>query len=153
MSIAPSTLEMLCASAERRGQSFNVLIVDDERYVREVFRDFCQITKVCSVDIVSSGLEAVEKVKNNIYDLITLDLIMPEISGIDALIKIKDICPQVPVMVVTGNATDKLVDEAGLLGACKVMYKPVSLENFVNGVVETLLEKERREIGKTTRRG
>lgn len=141
----PAGFEQLKVAAERRGQPFNVLIVDDERYVREVFRDYCAITKVMSVDIVNDGRSALERISHEKYDLITLDLIMPEMSGIDALVAIKDACPHVPVMIITGNATEKLIDEAGVLGACKVMYKPVLLEEFIDTMADTLIEKDRAE--------
>ena len=139
----PAGFEQLKAAAQRRGQPFNVLIVDDERYVREVFRDYCAITKAVAVDMANDGRSAVERVSHEHYDLITLDLIMPEMSGIDALIAIKDVCPHVPIMIVTGNATERLIDEAGVLGACKVMYKPVMLDEFVETLADTLIDRER----------
>jgi len=141
----PAGFEQLKAAAQRRGQPFNVLIVDDERYVREVFRDYCTITKAVAVDMADDGRSAVERVSHEKYDLITLDLIMPEMSGIDALIAIKDVCPHVPVMIVTGNATEKLIDEAGVLGACKVMYKPVLLDEFVDTLASTLIDREKSD--------
>ncbi|RKX29885.1 MAG: hypothetical protein DRP47_00675 [Candidatus Zixiibacteriota bacterium] len=124
--------------AQKRGEPFKVLIVDDEKWIRDVFGDFCKLTDAFKVDLVQSGQEAVEKVKANSYDLITLDLIMPEMSGIEVLTEIKRISPRVPVMVVTGNATDKLVKEAGVLGACRVLYKPVMLDDFVESLTSTL---------------
>jgi len=141
----PAGFEQLKAAALRRGQPFNVLIVDDERYVREVFRDYCTITKAVAVDMANDGRSAVEQASREKYDLITLDLIMPEMSGIDALIAIKDICPHVPVMIVTGNATEKLIDEAGVLGACKVMYKPVLLDEFVETLAYTLIDRDKTD--------
>ncbi|PWB68704.1 hypothetical protein C3F09_11175 [candidate division GN15 bacterium] len=141
----PAGFEQLKAAVERRGQPFNVLIVDDERYVREVFRDYCAITKVVAVDMATDGKTALERVCHETYDLITLDLIMPEMSGIDALIAIKDVCPHVPIMIVTGNATDKLIDEAGVLGACKVMYKPVLLDEFVDTLANTLIDHDTKK--------
>jgi hypothetical protein len=41
-------------------------------------------------------------------------------------------------MVITGNATDKVVNQAGVLGACRVMYKPIQLENFIAEVSSAL---------------
>ena len=87
---------------------------------------------------VDPGEEAIEKIRNNSYDLVTLDLIMPEMSGLDVLSAIKKFSPQVPVIVITGNATDRLVNEAGVMGACRVMYKPVLLEDFVGEIASTL---------------
>ncbi|MDX9856320.1 MAG: response regulator [candidate division Zixibacteria bacterium] len=132
-------LQKLTQRAQERGNPFKILIVDDEKWVREVFRDFCALTSAFDIDIAKSGAEALQKVTDTEYDLITLDLIMPEMSGLDALIDIKKKSPRVPVMVITGNATDKLVREAGVLGACRVMYKPVQLDEFIGELTRALV--------------
>lgn len=124
--------------ASERGKPFNVLIVDDEKWVQDVFKDFCELTDAFNVDLASNGKEAIEKAKRKEFDLITLDLIMPELSGIDVLTELKKIIPQVPIMIITGNATDKLITKAGVLGACRVMYKPIMLENFISELTSTL---------------
>jgi len=125
--------------ARQRGRLLKVLIVDDEKWVREVFQDFCKLTKVFDVEVAKSGAEALEKVKVSKYDLITLDIIMPEMSGLEVLTAIKKQSPNVPIMVITGNATEKLVNEAGVNGACRVMYKPVRLEDFLTEIASTLV--------------
>ncbi|RME30366.1 MAG: response regulator [Candidatus Zixiibacteriota bacterium] len=131
-------LDRLNAEAARRGAPFRILVVDDEEWVREVLQDFCSLTHACRVDTATDGEDAVRKVAAGSYDLVTMDLIMPELSGLDALTRIKEVAPRLPVMVVTGNATDKLVTEAGVLGACRVMYKPVTIEQFVGQLLRTL---------------
>lgn len=136
--MASEYIEKLNRMAARKGSPFRVLIVDDERWVREVFRDFCKLTDAFEVDLAESGSEALTKAKSTSYDLVTVDLIMPEMSGLDVLSGIREIQPRVPVMVITGNATDKIVNEAGVLGACRVMYKPVMLEDFVAEITSAL---------------
>ena len=137
--MSTGNLEILTEEAKQRGEPFRILIVDDEEWVREVFHDFCGLTDAFRVDLAVDGIEAVEKVRTSKYDLITMDLIMPEMSGLEALSQIKRTSPKVPVMVITGNATDKLVNEAGVLGACKVMYKPIRLDDFIAEVTSALI--------------
>lgn len=117
--------------AQRRGEPFRVLIIDDEKWVREVFRDFCDITEAVEVELATGGADGIELARTNDYDIITLDLIMPEMSGLDVLSEIKRISPKVPVWVITGNATERLVHEAGVLGANRVLYKPLDLDDFL----------------------
>jgi len=121
-----------------RGRPFKVLIVDDEPRIREIFRDFCELTNSVEVDMAENGADAIEMIKQANYDLVTMDLIMPEMAGVEAVAKIKDINPHLPVIVITGNATEKLVTQAGVKGASSVLYKPVLLENFIDEVVSTL---------------
>lgn len=131
-------IDKLKRLVEKRGNPFRVLIVDDEKWVRDVFKDFCELTDSLEVEMATCGFDAIAKVRATQYDLITLDLIMPEMSGLEVLAAIKKTSPHVPVMIITGNATDKIINEAGILGACSVLYKPIMLENFVSEVVETL---------------
>ncbi|HWR83627.1 MAG TPA: response regulator [Candidatus Deferrimicrobium sp.] len=125
--------------ARQLGRPFRVLIVDDEKWVRDVFRDFCRLTDAFEVDLANSGAEAIEKAKTFRYDLITMDLIMPEVSGLEAVTAIKEFSSGVPIIVITGNATDSLVHRAGVEGACRVLYKPVMLEDFVAAITSTLV--------------
>ncbi|MEW5794858.1 MAG: response regulator [Candidatus Zixiibacteriota bacterium] len=133
-----TSLVELTEKARKRGQPFRILIVDDEQWIRDVFRDFCGLSDAFEVEMASGGVEAVAKVKQAEYDLVTLDLIMPEMSGLEALDQIKKASPRVPIMVITGNATDRLVNQAGVLGACRVMYKPIQLEEFIAEVASAL---------------
>ncbi len=136
--MAQQHLDKIAQMARRRGQPYRVLIVDDEKWVREVFRDFCELTDAFQIELAYDGHDAVSKVKANDYDLVTLDLIMPEMSGLEVLSEIKKASPRVPVMVITGNATDELITEAGVRGACQVMYKPVLLESFIDEITSAL---------------
>ncbi len=130
--------EKLSKMAKDRGAPFKVLIVDDEQWIRDIFREFCELTDAFEVELAGDGMEAMEKINNNSYDLVTLDLIMPEFSGLEVLTHLKKITPQVPVMIITGNATDKIINEAGVMGACSVLYKPIMLENFIAELTNTL---------------
>ena len=123
---------------DRRGKAFKVLIVDDEPRIREIFRDFCELTNSVEVDMAENGADAINMVMNSEYDLVTMDLIMPEMAGVEAVAKIKDLKPHLPVIVITGNATERLINQAGVKGASSVLYKPVMLENFVDEVISTL---------------
>ena len=136
--LRPAESEVLAQMVSERGKPFKVLIVDDEQWVQDVFKDFCELVNAFDVDLASDGHVALEKVRQNQYDLVTLDLIMPEVSGLEVLSAIKEISPEVPIMIITGNATDKLVNEAGVMGACRVMYKPVMLENFMAEITSAL---------------
>jgi CheY-like chemotaxis protein len=129
--------------AAQRGRPFRILIVDDEPRVRDVFKEFCQITKGVEVEIAENGVDAVDKVKNDDYDLVTMDLIMPEMAGVEAVAKIKELKPQMPVIIITGNATERLINQAGLKGAASLLLKPVRLDDFVDEVTTAL---QRRSI-------
>jgi CheY-like chemotaxis protein len=129
--------------AQRRGKPFRILIVDDEPRIRDVFQEFCQITKSVEVEMAENGADAVEMVKNSEYDLVTMDLIMPEMAGVEAVAKIREMKPHMPVIIITGNATERLINQAGLKGAASLLLKPVRLDDFVDEVITAL---QRRNV-------
>ena len=131
-------IEKIEKMADRKGRSFRILIVDDEPKILDVFREFCELTNSVEVDVAENGTDALNKIKNTEYDLVTMDLIMPEMAGVEAVAKIKDTRPYLPIIVITGNATDKLIHQAGIKGASSILYKPVMLDDFVDEVTTTL---------------
>jgi DNA-binding NtrC family response regulator len=133
--------DQLSEEATNRGAPFSVLVVDDEHWVRDVLRSFCDLSDAFKVDMAGSGKEALDKIKKSEYDLVTLDLIMPDLSGLEVLSKAKKMKPDMPVMIITGNATTKIVNRAGVMGACRVLYKPIMLEVFIAELTSMLLGK------------
>ncbi len=134
-------IERIEKLAGQRGRAFRILIVDDEPKVREVFKEFCELTRSVEVEMAENGTAAVEMVQVAEYDLVTMDLIMPEMAGVEAVARIKEIRPHLPVIVITGNATERLIHQAGIKGASSVLYKPVMLEHFVDEIAATLERK------------
>lgn len=137
-----ANMELLSEGAKDRGKPYKILIVDDEPWVRDIFTDFCSLTDSVVVETAENGMDALKMIRGGQYDLVTVDLIMPEMSGMEVLSEIKRMAPQVPVMVITGNATDKLINQAGVMGACQVLYKPIQLEEFVNKLSRTLVGRK-----------
>jgi len=125
----------------RNGEPFHILIVDDEENVRNVFRDFCLSSPLFKVVTASGGQEAIDLADRNDFDIVTMDLVMPEVSGLEAIETIKKQNPHLPMVIITGNATDHLIRQAGRLGGCRVMHKPVGVEQFLRELIELAEEK------------
>ncbi len=126
---------------KRNGRPLNVLIVDDEDNVRDVFRDFCQSSSLFNVSTAENGNDAIEIALSEDIDIVTIDLVMPEISGIETIRQLKRNKPHLPVIIVTGNATDSLIEQAGQMGGCRVLLKPVGIDDFLAELVEVAEEK------------
>ena len=125
----------------RKGAPIRILIVDDEQSVREVFHDFCKSSPLFDVVTASGGQEAIDLVEKSKFDIMTIDLVMPEMSGLEAIETIKRQNPHLPIVIVTGNATDGLIQEAGRLGGCRILHKPVGLTEFLEELMELAEEK------------
>lgn len=127
--------------SQRGGKPVSILVVDDEAPVRDVLRDFCLSSPFFKVTTASGGQEALDLVERHDFDIITVDLVMPEMSGLEAIEVIKKQKPHLPVVIITGNATESLIREAGRLGGCRIMRKPLAINDFVNGLMELAVEK------------
>jgi CheY-like chemotaxis protein len=127
--------------AGRNGIPYHILIVDDEENVRNVFKDFCLSSPLFKVATASGGQEAIEMADRDDFDIVTMDLVMPDVSGLEAMETIKKQKPHLPMVIITGHATDSLIRQAGRLGGCRVMHKPVGVEEFLQELIELAQEK------------
>lgn len=131
-----------------------ILIVDDEAAMRIGLKDNLEIDGY-ETDEADNGLVAVEKIKNNRYSLIILDVMMPGLSGFDVCKKMRAMGNQTPVILLTakGEEIDKVL---GLeLGADDYITKPFSLRELLARVKVILRRTENsitqssdQEIGK-----
>lgn len=104
-----------------------ILIVDDEASIRTALDRWFTLQGF-EVHQAADGREAVEMCKNDSFDVITMDLEMPNMRGIEATVEIKKLLPEVPVIVLTGYS--KNADVAVSNGAAKVLSKPLRLKEL-----------------------
>ena len=110
-----------------------LLIVDDEekmlKYItkRLVRRGY----EVCTA---SNGEEALASMKNNPFEVVLLDILMPAMDGIEVLRKIKKIAPQTAVILVTGHSSATLSAEGKKWGAFDYILKPFDLDDLMRKI-------------------
>jgi CheY-like chemotaxis protein len=95
----------------------NVLIVDDQPAVRKALRRFFEDTHWAECSEAVDGRDAIEKARQLNPDVILLDLSMPVMNGIETARTLKQIKPQVPILMLTehfNTATDLLAKESGV---------------------------------------
>jgi len=109
-----------------------VLVVDDEHGPREAFEIVLETR--FNVLTAESGWMALELLKTNAVDVITLDLMMPTMSGVDTLRRIRQIDDEVAVIVVSAMATSSDVAECMRLGAIEVLTKPFARADILSAV-------------------
>lgn len=117
-----------------------ILVVDDEQDLCEmlvkIFYEEGYVT-----DMANSGKDAIKKIREGGVDFVLLDIMMPEMSGIETLQQIKAIRPGLPVVMITAYATLKTAQEAMSLGAYDYITKPFNLE-CVREVIKHGLEEQ-----------
>lgn len=117
----------------------HILVVDDEMGIREGCKRALS-DEGYAVDTAEDGRSGLKKAKDNDYDLILVDLMMPGIGGMDLIKKIHHMDPEIITVVITGNATIETAVEATKLGAYDYLPKPFSPE-ALSAVVMRGLEK------------
>lgn len=118
-----------------------ILIVEDDRFFREMFSDLLKVEGY-RVDVACCGTEAFEKMAENQYGLVVTDLIMPDISGLEILTRVRESDPSVDVIMVTGNAGLESAIFALKHGARDYLIKPVNPDEFRHSV--TMCMQQRR---------
>ena len=83
-------------------------------------------SKGYSVDTVNNGADAVEKSSENHYDIVFLDENMPGISGLEALVQIKEEKPFVPIVMITKSEEESIMEEAIGSKIADYLIKPVN---------------------------
>ncbi|MDD2689324.1 MAG: response regulator [Candidatus Omnitrophica bacterium] len=86
--------------------SYNVLVVDDEPVVGELFTDLLK-KEDCAVQSVLSGEEALDIIKKENFDIVLLDIKLPDINGLEVLKKMKEAKPNLIVIMITGFGYDE----------------------------------------------
>lgn len=106
-----------------------VLLVEDEQVVRTTAVRMLQMLGF-EVDTAADGLEAVNKASAGNYDLAVLDLVMPKLHGKDAFVRLKELDPQLPVLIVSGFTMNQTVHDLIAQGAAGFMAKPYSMADL-----------------------
>ena len=119
-----------------------VLLVDDEREFVETLAMRLE-TRGFRVAVAETGEMAVEKVQEQSFDAILLDLAMPGMDGIDTLKRLRELNPDSQVVLLTGRATVQKATEAMRLGALDLLEKPVDIEVLVERIEEAATNKMR----------
>jgi two-component system response regulator HydG len=106
----------------------SILVVDDDIAHRTMLR----ILLEWEFEIVEAdcGSKAIEKIRNEPFDLVLMDVCMPEISGVEALDRIKATNPEVPVVMMTAYSSAETANRAMEKGAYDYLTKPFDFDNL-----------------------
>jgi CheY-like chemotaxis protein len=117
-----------------------ILVIDDQESVRSVLK---RILHIDSHEVIEAadGSEAWQMLDGERIDLIITDVYMPEMDGIEFLIRLADRTSRIPVIAISGGgytSASSLLKDAGLLGAVRTLEKPFTSEQVLDAVRETL---------------
>lgn len=117
-----------------------ILIVDDAAFMRMTLKNIVTQAGHEVVGEAANGLEAIEAYRTAQPELVTMDITMPEMDGIEALKQIKKIDPQAKILMCSAMGQQSMVIEAIQSGAADFIVKPFNAER-INDSIGRVLSK------------
>jgi DNA-binding NtrC family response regulator len=116
-----------------------VLILDDEQDILNTLQRYFNRKNKVEIIIYSNPTQAVEAIKQNNFDLLLTDIMMPEMNGVEVLKTVKEVKPNLPVIMMTAYSTIDRILECEKLGADDYVTKPfISLKDVESKVLDFL---------------
>jgi DNA-binding NtrC family response regulator len=132
-----------------------VLLVDDDQAFLAILSERMR-NRGMSVTAVSSATAALQKLEQDTYDAVLLDLMMPEMGGIEALQHMISLRPELQVIFLTGHPSVSIGVEAMKLGAVDFIPKPVDISELIEKIKQAkvsrgiLVEKQAQARGRSS---
>ncbi|MCK5010214.1 MAG: sigma-54-dependent Fis family transcriptional regulator, partial [Deltaproteobacteria bacterium] len=120
-----------------------ILVIDDEGSMRIALSEALSRSGHL-VDCISNGYDALKKVQSTSFKLVITDVKMPKMNGLEILLEIKKVLPQIPVIMITAYGTINNAVEAMKKGAADYILKPFSFEEL-DAVVKRALANGRNK--------
>ncbi|MBM9603632.1 sigma-54-dependent transcriptional regulator [Desulfopila inferna] len=123
-----------------KNTAYPVLVIDDEETIRRL------LTKELGnenreVMAAATGEEAMAMIRSNWFDVIVMDLLLPDVSDLDLLIRVKEAVPHVEIIMITGHGDIDTAVEAMKLGAYDFIRKPFNLDRL-----DLMVEKAHQRV-------
>lgn len=116
-----------------------IAIIDDEKDILDILQQFLRRSEKFDIEVFSNPQNAIDRAKRGIFDLILLDIMMPQMDGVDFLKEVKESSPNTKVIMMTAYSTQDRVVECNKIGAEDYVTKPfISLRDVENKVLDNL---------------
>jgi len=111
-------------------KSSKVLVADDEPGIRSLIEDALS-RYGHEVQCVENGVDAIKALSNNSFDVVFLDIRMPNGDGLTALKEIRSLWPNLSVVMITGCGQPEMIDKSMDLGSLACLVKPFSMRDVL----------------------
>lgn len=134
-----------------------ILLIEDEAAIRRVLiKILTEENTTYEVEEAADGLEGIEKIRDQDYDLILCDIKMPKMDGVEVLEAVKKLKPEIPIVMISGHGDLDTAVNTMRMGAFDYISKPPDLNRLLNTVRNALDRKEliventrlKRKVGK-----
>jgi DNA-binding NtrC family response regulator len=119
----------------------SILVVDDERSIRVTVGEFLR-TSGYQVQTVEDALLAEATLKERAFDVVLTDIVLPGMSGVELLRRVRTLAPETLVLIMTGEPTIETAVETVRAGAYDYLAKPVSKAALLGAIGRAVQVKE-----------
>jgi DNA-binding NtrC family response regulator len=112
-----------------------ILVVDDNEDLLETFAKILK-RRGFFVETAENGLSAIDKFEKHGFDVALMDIVMPEMNGVEAFRKIKEIHPEATIILMTAYSDEAMMQLARDEGARHIVHKPIKIEQLIELITE-----------------
>lgn len=116
----------------------SILIVDDDEILCQILCDLLELKRGYHVDMARTGQEALYKVKERFFNVVLLDMKLPDMDGIGLLLELKKLHPTTQGIILTGEDSEEIAAGALGKGAFAYLVKPSSADVILSTVERAL---------------
>ncbi len=117
-----------------------ILVVDDNEDLLDTFSMILKRQGFC-VETADNGASAVNKFREHNFDVTLMDIVMPEMNGVEAFRKIRELDPEASVILMTAYSEEELIQMAKEEGARKVINKPIRIDQLIELIQEAAADQ------------
>jgi DNA-binding NtrC family response regulator len=122
---------------------YNILIIDDEKAIRRALKEILEYENY-TVEEAANGIEGLDKINEQVFDLIFCDIKMPKMDGIEFLEKANSLC-SCPIVMISGHGTIETAVETLKNGAVDYIEKPLDLNKILKVVKENISKQDTKK--------
>ncbi|MEQ1687310.1 MAG: response regulator [Sphingopyxis sp.] len=120
-----------------------ILFIEDDPMNRRVVRDMLAIAGL-GMSEADGGRSGITRLEREEFDLLLLDLRMPEMDGFDVMRALRgrdDALKNIPIVVITADASPGLEDECLETGADAVLFKPIAMQSLFDSIASVFVDR------------
>jgi two-component system response regulator HydG len=112
-----------------------ILIVDDNEDLLQTFAMILKRRGFC-VATADNGTSALDKFKEQSFDVTLMDIVMPEMNGVEAFKKMKEMQPGAPVILMTAYSDEEMIQTAREEGVRQIIHKPIRIDQLIEMITD-----------------
>jgi DNA-binding NtrC family response regulator len=117
-----------------------ILVVDDNEDLLETFAMILR-RRGFIVETADNGAKAIDKFKEHDFDVTLMDIVMPEMNGVEAFRKIREMVPEASIILMTAYSDEEMIQSAKKEGVNKVISKPIRIDHLIELINEAAADQ------------